>query len=286
MIDAHAHVHDEAFDVDREAMLRRAQEAGITALIAVGTDVLESRRAVACTESAPFVWASVGLHPHIFNTEADEKALFDSLGQLRALAESSVRVVAIGECGLDYFSHDSHSVITSSQKAWQKEGLRAQMDLADELSLPLILHTRPTLDQMDAYEDMYMLLESRLAALPLVSDTHPKMILHCYMGDAQVTERFLTLPGVWFSFTGNITYKPRAGLDVAKVLRMIPVERLLVETDCPYLAPLPYRGRRNEPAYVARVAEHIAETKGIAFAALERELHHNLVHIFPRLSNI
>ena len=132
---------------------------------------------------------------------------------------------------------------------------------------------------MDAYEDMYTLLNSP-------DRDHSPVILHCYMGDAEVTEKFLGLPQVSFSFAGNITYKARAGSDVEQVLGMIPIDRMLAETDCPYLAPIPHRGKRNEPAYVTLVAQHIAETKKMPYTSLEEQLRDNTWRIFPKLLDI
>ncbi len=283
MIDAHAHVHDSAFDMDRAAMLERARLAGIEALITIGTDLAESQSAIECAEQYPSVWASVGIHPHVFNT-ASSVASARALGEeLKKMLLSSRKIVAIGECGLDYFTRDVTQHITDQQKEIQKAGFLAQVALAEERSLPLIIHTRPSLDRMDAYDDMRTLLHSVFTSYSGVTGEHPYVILHCYMGDARVTQRFLDFPWVVFSFTGNITYKARAGGDVDRVLDMIPVERLLVETDCPYLAPVPHRGKRNEPSYVTLVARHIAEMKKISYTLLEEQLQENTRRIFPRL---
>ncbi|MBP7811258.1 MAG: TatD family hydrolase [Candidatus Moranbacteria bacterium] len=282
MIDAHAHVHDETFDGDRDSVIERARLAGVRAFITIGTDFLESRQAVACAEQYPSVWASVGIHPHVFNEIGDEGTAVESVGGLGSICQSSDKVIAIGECGLDYFSHDADRIITEKQKRVQRAGFLAQVALAQELSLPIIVHTRPSRESMDAYEDMYFLLSVSFSR----GQDHPPVILHCYMGDAEVTERFLGLPYLCFSFAGNITYKARAGLDVGRVLEMIPIDRMLAETDCPYLAPIPHRGKRNEPAYVALVAEHIAETKKISYTFLEEQLRDNIRRIFPKLQDI
>lgn len=279
MIDAHAHVHDGAFDEDRDVVIGRARSAGVEALVTIGTDLLESRRSVACAERYPGVWASVGIHPHVFNERGDEETVVASVGELRNICRSSEKVIAIGECGLDYFSHDADGIITEKQKRAQRVGFLAQVALAQELRLPIIIHTRPSFGSMDAYEDMYTLLNSP-------DRDHSPVILHCYMGDAEVTEKFLGLPQVSFSFAGNITYKARAGSDVEQVLGMIPIDRMLAETDCPYLAPIPHRGKRNEPAYVTLVAQHIAETKKIPYTSLEEQLRDNTRRIFPKLLDI
>jgi TatD DNase family protein len=284
MIDAHAHVHDSAFDIDRAAMLERARLAGIESVITIGTDLAESRSAIECAAQYSFVWASVGIHPHVFNTVTSVASVAGLTEELKKMLPFSQKIVAIGECGLDYFTRDATQHITEQQKEVQKAGFLAQVALAQERSLPLIIHTRPSLDCMDAYDDMQALLQSVFASYSGAGRQHPYVILHCYMGDARVTQRFLDFPQMVFSFTGNITYKARTGGDLDRVLDMIPVERLLVETDCPYLAPVPYRGKRNEPAYATLVARHVAEMKKISYTLLEEQLQKNTQRIFPQLT--
>jgi len=156
MIDAHAHVHDAAFDGDRDLVVERAQSAGVEALITIGTDIFESRQAVACAERYSAVWASVGIHPHTFDGIEDEGVLSESIAELKGIIESSRKVVAIGECGLDYFSpDDTGAVISERRKNMQKSGFLAQVSLARELSFPVIVHTRPSFGSMDAYEDVF-----------------------------------------------------------------------------------------------------------------------------------
>lgn len=282
MIDAHAHVHDAAFDGDRDLVVERAQSAGVEALVTIGTDIFESRQAVACAERYSVVWASVGIHPHIFDGIEDEGVLSESIVELKGIAESSRKVVAIGECGLDYFSpDDTGTVISERRKNMQKSGFLAQVSLARELSFPVIVHTRPSFGSMDAYEDVYSLLKS--SSFP--GQNHPSVVLHCYMGDVEMTEKFLNLSQVFFSFAGNITYKARIGSYPERVLGMVPLDRVIAETDCPYLTPIPYRGKRNEPAHVVLVAKHIAETKKIPYTSLEGQLRRNIQMVFPKMSN-
>ena len=284
MIDAHAHVHDSVFDMDRAVMLERARLAGIESVITIGTDLAESQSAIECAAQYPSVWASIGIHPHVFNTVTSVASVAGLTEELKKMLPSSQKIVAIGECGLDYFTRDATQHITDQQKEIQRVGFLAQVTLAQEWSLPLILHTRPSLDCMDAYDDMRALLQSIFASYPGAGRQHPYVILHCYMGDARVTRQFLDFPQVVFSFTGNITYKARVGGDLERVFDMIPVERLLVETDCPYLAPVPYRGKRNEPAYVTLVAEQVAEMKKISYTLLEEQLQKNTQRILPQLT--
>ena len=298
MFDVHAHLHDEAFVGDRDATVDRARAVGLEGIVTIGTDPEENRRAVACAEAYPDVWASVGLHPHFFNeaeentnsstqipnkTQSRDQKFQKEIQELRAIAESSNRVVAIGECGLDYYRRQSadsnqQETITEEQKVLQREGFLAQIAIAEDLDLPLIIHTRPSLGSMDAYEDIFEILKEQQGKLAA--------ILHCYMGDLSVTEKFLSLPGVSFSFTGNITYKVKEGSDRDETLRMIPIDRMLSETDCPYLAPVPYRGQRNEPAYVAEVVRCIALIRQMTYTETEERIGINVRRAFPRMFEI
>ena len=298
MFDVHAHLHDEAFVGDRDATVDRARAIGLEGIVTIGTDPEENRRAVACAEAYPDVWVSVGLHPHFFNeaeentnsstqipnkTQSRDQKFQKEIQELRAIAESSNRVVAIGECGLDYYRRQSadsnqQETITEEQKVLQREGFLAQIAIAEDLDLPLIIHTRPSLGSMDAYEDIFEILKERQGKLTA--------ILHCYMGDLSVTEKFLSLPGVSFSFTGNITYKVKEGSDRDETLRMIPIDRMLSETDCPYLAPVPYRGQRNEPAYVAEVVRCIALIRQMTYTETEERIGINVRRAFPRMFEI
>ena len=308
MIDIHAHLHDGAFDADRDEVVQRALDTGVTKIITIGTDSMESEKAVACAERYENVYASIGVHPHFFNevigreisnsklqapnkSQSSNSKIQDSgsfiecgmtslrewMDELRAMVQSSKKVVAIGECGLDYFVREEQgrirtadappaggtTAVSEEQKALQKAGFLAQIELAQELNLPLIIHCRPSKGIMDAYEDLFSTLSH-----PISRIQYPVSILHCYMGDTEVTEKFLTLPSIYFSFTGNITYpvkKLLAGTknDLTETVRLIPIERILAETDCPYLAPQTHRGKRNEPVFVTEVVGKIAEIKGI-----------------------
>ncbi len=282
MIDVHAHLHDEAFIGDLDAVVDRARAVRIENIVTIGTDPEENRRAIACYETYPEVRVSVGLHPHFFNErEWQAEDLKLRIEELRERAKHP-KVVAIGECGLDYFSHDPTVSITDDQKKIQREGFLAQISIAAEQGLPLIIHTRPSAGTMDAYEDVFLILKAR----PADEENRKAVILHCYMGDLAVTEKFLSLPDIFFSFTGNITYKAKDGSDRDATLRMIPIERMLSETDCPYLAPVPYRGKRNEPAYVAEVVRCIAEMKQMTYTETEERIGSNARAAFPRMFEI
>lgn len=269
MFDIHAHLHDSAFDADRDEVVRRAKEAGVEKIVTIGTNIEESRRAIACAEKYENVYASIGVHPELFNKIEKELQIADLRLQIDEVKELAThpKIVAIGECGLDYYVHQGsgnseQGTGNSQQKKIQQEGFLAQIELAHELNLPLIIHCRPSVGTMDAYEDLFLILKSKIINLKSV-------VLHCYMGDTEVTEKFLTLPNVYFSCTGNITYPVKKVLvgtkdDIRETVKMIPIDRILAETDCPYLAPMPHRGKRNEPAFVPLVVQKIVEIQGIS----------------------
>lgn len=274
MIDAHTHIHDALFDPDREEVLARARVAGVEMLLTIGTDLEESRRAVACAEEQQGVYVAVGLHPHFLNeTREDLQGLMRTL---REIAESSEKVVAIGECGLDYFSHDPLVRLTDAQKSFQREGCLAQMTLAQALALPLVLHIRPSAGTMDAYEDILDIVRG----IP-----EQVVVLHCYMGDTDITRRFLELPQTYFSFAGNVTYPVKRAVigtrdDLTETVKLIPRERLLVETDAPYLTPQSRRGQRNEPGYVGETARRVQTLLGVAEGAFEVGMRENFTRVF------
>jgi TatD DNase family protein len=290
MQDIHTHLYWDSYDADRDTVIARARAAGVDQMFVIGCTIKESRQCVALTEQYPEIYASVGIHPHFFNelvekspiTEIQDTNNHQSLiikiqeltQELRELAKNK-KVVAIGECGLDYYAHDRKKIISDEQKIIQREGFLAQVELAQELNLPLIVHCRPSNGTQDAYLDLYQML----------SDQHSSCVLHCYMGDTEVTQKFLTLPNVYFSFTGNITYPVKKVLvgtkdDLAETVRLIPLERMFAETDCPFLAPQKHRGERNEPAYVAEIVEHIASLKQKESQSVVEIIRHTVQDVF------
>jgi TatD DNase family protein len=230
LVDTHAHLHDPAFDDDRAAVLARARRAGVAALLTIGTDVATSEAAVALAEVEPDVHAAVGIHPHDAST-ADVAAL----ERIAALARAPA-VVAIGEIGLDYYRD-------LSPRAVQRTALVAQLQLARAVGKPVLLHCR------EAHADLLDLCAAEgVAAVG--------GILHCFSGDLAVARRGLDL-GLLISIAGPVTYPNARRL--AEVVRTLPLDRLVVETDCPYLPPQPWRGQRNEPAYLPVTAARVAE---------------------------
>ena len=250
LFDTHAHLHFPDFASDLDDVLSRARTAGVRQMVTIGTDVDTSRAAVAIAERDPDVWASVGLHPH--DAAQGDDAIFAELERLAA----SPRVVALGEMGLDFFRN-------LSPRPAQAEALRRQLALARRLAKPVVIHCR------DAHaETLTILAEERVREVG--------GIMHCFSGDVEIARRCLDL-GLLISLAGPVTYpNARALPDVA---RLVPAERLVVETDCPFLPPQPYRGKRNEPSYLAITAARVAalrneplETLGPQMAANARRL--------------
>jgi len=249
LIDTHAHIEMKEFDLDREEVIKRAKEAGVGYLISVGANLSGSRKAVELSERYENVYASVGIHPHDVK-DIDET----TITALRELAKSK-KVVAIGEIGLDYFKE-------WSPKELQVTRFRELLSLAKELNKPVIIHDR------DAHEDTLRILKE---------EGVKKGVVHCFSGDAEFAKEILRL-GFYISFTGVITF-PKAE-DARKVVEQVPIERMLVETDCPYLAPVPHRGKRNEPAFVREVAKTIAEVKGLSLEDVARITTLNVKELF------
>lgn len=240
IFDVHSHVQFSEYDADRDAVIERMRAAGVKT-IAVGTDLRTSQSALALAERyLDDIWATVGVHP----TNAEEC----DADALRALAGHS-KVVGIGECGLDYYriTHDAPEI-----KERQKAVFMKQMALAMEARKPLMIHCRPKKDAYDAYEDLINILKTHNDSL--------KTIIHFFVGSPRVAEQLLHL-GSYFTFGGVISF----ARDYDEAIRRIPLERILLETDAPYVAPAPHRGRRNEPAYVVEVAKKMAEIKKVDY---------------------
>jgi TatD DNase family protein len=237
--DSHCHVQEEYQD-DLPAVLGRAREAGIDRLICIGTGDTTSRQAVALARASqqssevPRAWASIGLHPHEASVGTDAVTLMAA----EEMAVGDGAVVAVGECGLDYFYEHS-------PRPAQRTAFAAQITLAHQLDLALVIHAR------DAWDDLFAILASE--GVPA------RTVLHCFTGGPTEVERCLA-EGMFVSFSGIITFKNAH--DVREAVALCPLEQLLVETDSPFLAPVPHRGRPNEPALLPFVGATVAEVKG------------------------
>ncbi len=252
LIDSHAHLDFPQFNDDREIVIKRAREAGLVAILNVGTDLASSRAAVALAEQYDFIYAAVGVHPHDAKTVTP-----DVLAELRALARHP-KVVAVGEIGLDYYRD-------LSPRPVQRRAFADQLALAAELRLPVVIHSR------EAHDDVLAVLrewgrfppgggtEGGVTSPPVGGIEGGRGILHSYSAGLERLEEVLKL-GFSIGISGPVTFPKATG--VRAVAAAVSLERLLVETDCPYLTPVPYRGRRNEPAYVRYVIEAVARARG------------------------
>ena len=238
LIDTHAHLDSTDYNEDRAAVIARTFADGI-GVITVGVDLSSSEAALKLAQRHRFIWAGVGVHPHeakTFNNEVNEA--------LRKLA-SDPKVVAIGEIGLDYYRD-------LSPRKVQRDVLAEQIELANQVDLPVIIHNR------ESTKDMLAILRAH----------RPRRgVIHSFLGDLDLAREFMDL-GLYLGIGGPLTFKKNDILRDA--VTRIPLERILLETDCPYLTPVPYRGKRNEPAYVCYVAEEIARLKGITSEQVAR----------------
>lgn len=256
-VDSHCHIDGEAFNEDRDEVVRRAHNAGVKAMLTIGTGNPhngEIARAVETAEKYENVFASIGVHPHDAR-EYDEKAE----NRLIELAKSSEKVIAWGEIGLDfYYDHSPRDV--------QIEVFRRQIRIARELNKPIIIHSR----EADA-ETVEVLSEE-------CSDSKfHGGIMHCFGGSAEMAENLMEI-GFLISFAGNVTFKKAENLRDAA--RVVPLDKLLIETDCPFLAPIPFRGKRNEPAFVAHTAQFLADFYKIEVEELARQTTGNFKKFF------
>ncbi len=234
LIDSHVNLHAPAFDADREAVIARARAAGVQAMVTICDRVCAFPRVRAIAEAHDDIWCTVGTHPH--EAKEDQYLTPDTLIDLA----NHPRVVGIGECGLDYH-------YDLSPREVQRQVLGAHVAAAQASGLPLVVHTR------EADEDTASILEQAHAERPF------PILMHCYTSGAGLADRMAAI-GAWFSVSGIATF--RSAQAVREVIAAMPQDRIIVETDCPYLAPAPYRGRRNEPAFLPHVLTKLAEIRG------------------------
>ena len=250
LIDSHAHIDDDRFDADREAVLSRARAAGVDLIVNIGADMASSARSVALAEQYPQVYATVGMHPH------DAKDMREQDYQQLVRWAAQPKVVAIGEIGLDYH-------YDLSPRPVQQEVFLRQLDIARQTGKPFVVHER------EAHADTFEIIRSAAKGL--------EGVFHCFSGSVETARQYLKL-GFYVSIAGPVTFPKSA--KTKEVARYVPLDRLLVETDSPYLTPQAFRGRRNEPAYVRLVAEEIASLRELPLEELARATSENACRLF------
>jgi TatD DNase family protein len=257
LIDSHAHIHLGAFDRDREQVFARARQGGVRAIINIGLDLESSRASLKMAKQYDDVFSTVGFHPH----DAD-KMKDDDLKALAELAKDE-RVVAVGEIGLDFYRN-------LSVRKNQTEAFEEQLDLSIELGLPVVVHCR------NAHRELFKILSAWVKSTLSVGRLR-RGVIHCFSGDIEMAQQYIEI-GFYISLAGSVTY-PSAG-DLVQVAREIPLDRLLLETDAPFLAPQAYRGKRNEPAYVALIAEKVAQVRGVRREVVAEAAAKNTISLF------
>lgn len=254
LFDSHAHLDDEKFDEDRDEVITRALENGITGIINAGACMTSSARSVALAEQYNSIYAAVGIHPH--DAKSAKESDYAQLADWTKLD----KVVAIGEIGLDYY-------YDFSPRDLQRAVFVRQIDVARQMDMPFIVHDR------DAHGDILEILKKEGKGL--------RGVLHCFSGSLEMAKEVIKL-GFYISIAGPVTFKNAAKLP--EIVTSVPLERLLVETDCPYLTPHPHRGKRNEPSYVKLVAEQVAHFRGMKVDEFAVATTNNVKNLF-RISN-
>jgi TatD DNase family protein len=258
LVDSHCHLDFPDFAPELDAVVARAEAAGVRHMVTISTRVKRHAQILAIAERYPSVTCSVGTHPH----HADEE--LDITAEELIARTQHPKVVAIGEAGLDYH-------YDNSPRDAQAQGFQTHIAAARATQLPLVIHTR------EADEDCARILEDEMGKGPFPA------VLHCYTGGAELARRAVAL-GCYIGFTGIVTFKNSAAL--REIAKELPADRFLVETDAPYLAPLPYRGKRNEPAYVVKVAEVLAEVRGTTFDDICRQTTDNFFKLFSKVPRV
>jgi len=255
LIDSHAHIDLPEFNKDRDQVMARARQQGVRVVINIGLDAESSRKALATAKKYDDVFQAVGFHPH--------EAARMKEGDLKSLAEltKDSRVVAIGEIGLDFYRN-------LSPRESQLEAFQKQLDLAGELGLPVVIHCR------QAHEEVFDILKAWVKDAP--ADVK-RGVIHCFSGDIEMARRYIDL-GFYISLAGSVTY-PSAG-ELVEVARELPLDRLLLETDAPFLAPQAHRGKRNEPSYIALTAEKVAQVRQVSTEVVADAAARNTIELF------
>jgi TatD DNase family protein len=256
-VDSHCHIDGDAFDSDRDEVVQRAKDAGVKAMLTIGTGNPhngEIAKAVRVAEKYENVFASVGVHPHDAKLYDD-----DAENNLKELVKLSEKVIAWGEIGLDfYYDHSPRDV--------QTEVFRRQIRTAKDLNLPIIIHSR------DANDETVEILRGECAG-----ENFRGGIMHCFGGTPEMAHDLMEI-GFMISFAGNVTFKKAENLREAA--RVVPLDKLLIETDCPFLTPVPFRGKRNEPSFVVHTARFLADLYGVELEVLAEKTTGNFIEFF------
>lgn len=249
LFDSHAHLDDHKFDADRDEIIAALKKSGISYVVNIGADLESSENSVNLADKYDFIYAAVGVHP--YDAETVDDALTE---KLKSMAENK-KVVAIGESGLDYHYEDADKEI-------QKKAFIKHIKLANELDLPIIVHNR------DAHKDM----------MDILAEHKPEnAIIHCYSGSAEMAKELVKM-GYYISFSGTVTFKNAK--KVQQAAEVVPLDRLLIETDCPYLCPEPERGSRNDPSKIRFTAQKLAEIKGVTFEEIAKVTTENAKRVY------
>ena len=252
LFDSHAHLNDERFNEDREELINSLKSNGVELVLNPGACIETSKSSVELANKYDFIYAAVGVHPHDVGDMTEE-----DIETLRKLATENDKVMAIGEIGLDYYYDNAPRDI---QKQWFKR----QIELANELKLPIIIHDR------DAHGDTFEIIKNTKS--PEIG-----CVLHCYSGNVELAREYIKM-GCYISIPGTVTFKNNK--KTVEVVREIPLEYLLIETDSPYMAPVPHRGKRNDPSMVQSVADKIAQEKGISYETVCEATKENAKRLF------
>lgn len=267
MIDAHCHLNFHKFEEDYDEVIKRATDAGVHTIINTGTQISSSSWAVQLAEKYENLYAVVGIHPH--HADKPEKNWIEELEKLA----KHPKTLAIGECGMDYYNYHSNGIVDPKL---QKEIFIEQLELAHKLDLPLQLHSRDE----KARQDMLHILQTNKHLLR----TNPGMF-HCMAGSIESLKTALDM-GFYVGFDGNATYEgvaPGEPLALRELIEYTPLDRIVIETDSPYLTPIPHRGKRNEPAYAILVGQFVARTKNVPLETLVEQTDKNVYNIFGKL---
>ncbi len=254
LFDSHSHLNDEKFDEDRDKLIKEIYESGVINFITAGYSVESSKKAIEIANNYEFIYATVGVSPN--DIPQTEEELWKQLEEIKDIAKKSSKVVAIGEIGLDYYWNTDNKDI-------QKKAFIEQIKLANELNFPIVIHTR------EAIMDTVQILKE--------NTVNNRGVFHCCPQNRELIKEALKL-GFYISFAGPITFKNSKNAD--EIINMVPNDRILIETDSPYLAPEPVRGRRNTPANVRFIAQKIADVKGMDLSEVQNITEQNAKNIF------